>query len=590
MKFFHTLKFKIIFSCVSVSCLLVIIFGTFFYQNAKTSHINQQTINLTSKLNIVMNSIDQDYSQLYRLCTSLSNDKIITAFLNSQEDLLKQDTFQLVSAYNECTRLLVNLGIYDLFSKGILTSDSNDYTINFGLIHGHSSDYDYFMEQKSHLRLNAPDHIVSNPFFYGGDGYIIPFQMPIYAYQSVHIAGSLFVGLDAKILTKNFSANDIATNGSLYIIMKDQVYAYDGRSIADITDRFACLPFPIAEQLDSRTYRTAPIPELDDHEFIYVQSNSTGWAIMQQITPYSLTAFKPIGTGPVLAILLMVSLIFTFFYTYLNHSINRPINTLISQLNDIAKGNFSVQDTSNHAAEFKMIHLEINNMASALDKLIATTLENEKQKKAYEFKILQSQINPHFLYNTLNSIRWMGEINGMSGIVEITTALASMLRTIARVSSQFVPIKTELSFIRDYTTIQHYRYGNIFTTEYRIEDDSLNQAKIIKFILQPLVENAIFHGIEPSGRQGNILIHVFSEGTDLIIQVRDNGIGISPEQLETLNRHEAHSSDRDIGLDNIHKRLVLEYGTSYGLFVESCQNSYTTVTLRIPLEFETESL
>lgn len=368
--------------------------------------------------------------------------------------------------------------------------------------------------------------------------------------------------------------------------MKDQLYVFDGTSIQDITDQFSSIDFPVAEQIDTQTYRTAAIPELDGHEFICVHSNSTGWSVMQQITPYRLTFSESVGITNITMSVLLVLLVFILFFAYLNYSINRPITALIGQLNDIANGNFSIQDTSDNSEEFCIIRAEINHMAVALDSLLTSKLENEKQKKAYEFKILQSQINPHFLYNTLNSIRWLGEINGVPGITEITTALASMLRSIAKVNSQFVSIQTELSFIQDYAIIQHYRYGNIFTIEYLLEDESLRQAKIIKFILQPLVENAIFHGIEPSGKQGTIQIHIFTEGEDLLIQVKDNGIGMPPEQVERLNQHNPNASADDIGLDNIHQRLVLEYGNSYGLTVESSEGNYTTITLRTFLEFE----
>lgn len=586
MKLFQTLKGKIIASCIGISCIFIAIFGTFIYQNAKYTHTKQQIESLNSKLNTVVNSIDQEYSQLSRLSISLSNDKIISTFLNGEEDFVSSDTYQLVTAYNECTHLLVNLGIYDLFSKGVLISNKHDYIINFGLVYGHPSDYDYFKELEAQMGADISGQIINNPFYWGGSDYIIPFRVPVYSYHSIHEAGILYFALNARIITQNFRDSDFTANGNLYIRMKDQLYVYDGTSIQNITAQFSSIDFPVAEQIDPQTWRTAAIPELDNHEFICVRSNSTGWSVMQQITPYRLSFSENVGITNIAIAIISVPLIFMLFYTYLNYSINRPITALIGQLDDIAKGNFAICDTSDKADEFRIIQAEINHMATALDALIAATLENEKQKKAYEFKILQSQINPHFLYNTLNSIRWLGEINGVPGISEITTALASMLRSIAKVNSQFVSIQTELSFIHDYVTIQHYRYGNIFTIEYLLEDETLNRAKIIKFILQPLVENAIFHGIEPSGRQGTIQIHIFTEEKDLLIQVKDNGIGIDPEQVDRLNRHDSDVSTDDIGLDNIHKRLVLEYGAPYGLTVESSKGNDTTITLRTLLEFE----
>ncbi|MBP5198239.1 MAG: histidine kinase, partial [Lachnospiraceae bacterium] len=190
-----------------------------------------------------------------------------------------------------------------------------------------------------------------------------------------------------------------------------------------------------------------------------------------------------------------------------------------------------------------------------------------------------------FLYNTLNSIKWLGEMNGITSITEITASLSSMLHTIAKVESTFVDIATELSFIKDYLMIQSYRYGNSFDIEYNVSEPYLYNALIIKFILQPLVENAIFHGIEPSGRHGKIRIDVYTENKDLFMKVTDNGVGIDPQRLEKINSHTLSPSDpdKDIGISNINSRIVLEYGKEYGLKVESVVNEFTTVTIHTPL-------
>ena len=153
--------------------------------------------------------------------------------------------------------------------------------------------------------------------------------------------------------------------------------------------------------------------------------------------------------------------------------------------------------------------------------------------------MLQSQINPHFIYNTLNSIKWMSTIQGSTGISEMTTALAKLLKSISKGTRLMVPIEEELSLLEDYFTIQSYRYGGTITMDIQVDEDSLLQFQIIKFTLQPLVENAIFHGVEPKG-SGHILIHVFfekltEEGEPSIrIDVTDDGIGMSADVTPQL--------------------------------------------------------
>ena len=220
---------------------------------------------------------------------------------------------------------------------------------------------------------------------------------------------------------------------------------------------------------------------------------------------------------------------------------------------------------------------------------MTTRLEDEKQKKDLEYKVLQSQINPHFIYNTLNSIKWMATIQGASGISEMTTALAKLLKSISKGTSLLVPIREELSLLNDYFTIQSYRYGGTITLEVRVEEGFLYDCQILKFTLQPLVENAIFHGIEPKGT-GSIRILVkqeLSEGLPpgICISVTDNGIGMSREKADQiLSTNEDSSADffREIGVSNVQKRLQYEFGSAYGITIDSVEGEYTTMCIHIP--------
>jgi len=489
-----------------------------------------------------------------------------------------------LEVHNKCTQLLINLGIYDLFSKGILISDINDNQINFGTLYGSSTDYNHFAELCSDKDIMFSSGIVDNPFQYGTGDYVIPFHSPIYSYLSVHKAGDLYVALNAAIITKHFNTKDVLASGEVFIIIDDFMYSYDGNNIANISQLLPYIDLAQAETIDNRTARTKKIPQLGNNEFILVQSNTTGWIIMQHI-PQFYVSTNNLKLSVFIVNSLLIIFISSMAFLVLNRLINKPVQSIVKQLICVASGDFSTRTILKGEDEFYVIGREIDHMTESIQQLMNNTLENEKLKTAYEFKILQSQINPHFLYNTLNSIRWLGEMNGVSGITEITTSLASMLHTIAKIQAQFVTLDTELSFIKNYVTIQYYRYGNTFNVDYIIESEKLRNAKIIKFILQPLVENAIFHGIEPSGRQGTISIRVFSVDMDLFIQVKDNGVGIAPGELVKLNSNKTDSSSKDIGLSNIRQRLILEYGDAYGLTIESELSAYTLVTIHTPLEF-----
>ena len=183
----------------------------------------------------------------------------------------------------------------------------------------------------------------------------------------------------------------------------------------------------------------------------------------------------------------------------------------------------------------------------------------------------------------------MATIQGASGISEMTTALAKLLKSISKGTSLLVPIREELSLLNDYFTIQSYRYGGTITLEVRVEEGFLYDCQILKFTLQPLVENAIFHGIEPKGT-GSIRILVkqeLSEGLPpgICISVTDNGIGMSREKADQiLSTNEDSSADffREIGVSNVQKRLQYEFGSAYGITIDSVEGEYTTMCIHIP--------
>ena len=228
-------------------------------------------------------------------------------------------------------------------------------------------------------------------------------------------------------------------------------------------------------------------------------------------------------------------------------------------------------------------------MSEHINDLIETRIQGEKEKKDLEIQMLQAQINPHFLYNTLDSIKWIATMQHNSGIVQVVTALSALLKNMAKGFNEKVTLGQELDFLDNYVTIEKIRYIELFDLEIQVDDPMLYQAGIIKLTLQPLVENAIFSGIEPSGNPGLIKIHAYSRQDVLYITITDNGVGISEEGIQELlsdtSRVGRHYMS-GIGLSNVDRRLKLVYGEEYGLTIESRPGQYTTVTIALPLEFD----
>ena len=191
----------------------------------------------------------------------------------------------------------------------------------------------------------------------------------------------------------------------------------------------------------------------------------------------------------------------------------------------------------------------------------------------------------------------MATIQGASGIAEMTTALARLLKQVAKGSSAMISLEEELNLVKDYFLIQQYRYGGSISIEYKIESENLYQCQIHRFSLQPIVENALFHGIEPKGSAGRIVIDVglsiTEEQKNLKISITDNGVGMSQENIEKV-LHQKPSKKRadffrQVGIANVNQRIQHEFGPDYGIFIDSELGIYTTMTILIPYIIQEKS-
>ena len=296
-----------------------------------------------------------------------------------------------------------------------------------------------------------------------------------------------------------------------------------------------------------------------------------------------LMLMQTVGLIFISCVLLGISMSFLF-----TNAVRKPIDRLVNHVDRIAKGDFSQEESLESQDEIGLIGKAVNTMSSQIEQLMDKRLEDEKEKSSLEIRMLQAQINPHFLYNTLDSIKWIAVIQKNSGIVKAVTALSKLLKNMAKGVDQRVTLREELDFVRDYVTIEKLKYVEMFDLEVDIGEEILYEARIVKLTLQPLVENAIFSGIEPGGKNGTIRIHAYEKDKCLCIDVRDDGIGIPEEKIpELLNHSEKLKGDQmsSIGMPNVDRRLKLIYGEEYGLSVESRVGEYTQITVRIPLEY-----
>ncbi len=261
------------------------------------------------------------------------------------------------------------------------------------------------------------------------------------------------------------------------------------------------------------------------------------------------------------------------------------------EMHEAAKGNFNLPESIGGGDEISLLYQDLNCMVQQMKELLDFSYAEDinkkellQRQKEVEFKMLASQINPHFLYNTLETIRMRAVISGQYEIEEIIKMLVQLLRRNVHVSSEILTISEELELVECYMKIQQYRFMN--RIHYKITcNKQLKQYKILPLLLQPIVENAVVHGLESKCGGGFIAINVLLKDSCCIIRVYDNGSGMNEKELEDVRVQINDFSCLDrtqIGLVNVNQRIKLFYGNEYGIEIDSIENKFTTVTIKLP--------
>jgi two-component system sensor histidine kinase YesM len=279
--------------------------------------------------------------------------------------------------------------------------------------------------------------------------------------------------------------------------------------------------------------------------------------------------------------IMIISIIFAFLTSaFISSKISEPIKKLEKSMKLVEQGKFDIFINVSGEAEVAQLSKAFNIMVSRIRNLMDQIVKEQEAKRISELNALQAQINPHFLYNTLDSIVWMAERGKSSEVITMVTALAKLFRISISRGRNVITVREELEHARNYLIIQSIRYRNKFSFEIEAQEETL-KLQTIKLILQPIIENAIYHGIEYMVDQGIIQISVRREQDRLLFVVKDNGLGIKPEILKSILAQNPKSSG--VGVKNVHERIQLFYGSAYGLNIESRVEEGTTVTIVLPV-------
>lgn len=269
----------------------------------------------------------------------------------------------------------------------------------------------------------------------------------------------------------------------------------------------------------------------------------------------------------------------------ISNSITRPVQQLCETTHMVAKGDFEVRATPTHTNEIQTLSNSMNDMIVQIGRLVEDIKDEQLKLRDTELKLLQAQINPHFLYNTLDTIIWLAEAEDNEHVVEMVNYLSDFFRTSLSKGLDFVSLEDEEAHIRSYLQIQQFRYSDIMDYEIDIQPE-LKDYRILKLTLQPLVENALYHGIKNKRGRGKIKVTSAYDEDYVILKVEDNGRGMTAEELEKLRFSTGQKEDTNdkagYGLANVNQRIKLNHGQRYGLKIKSELNQGTQVEILLP--------
>lgn len=550
-----------------------------YYQRKTTIQAAEFNLRLVSRI------IEQDLLNLSSLArtwsTNSTTNALIADYFESEGANAKgavdayhsmQDDFRVNRSNNYVRRMIVTDFGEKFLQLDNAVSGSTPLTIhNIGRLNGLAGDEP---EQWS--------RVATDPF---SSASVIPLAMPIYGERGT-VIGTVHLLAATSVITDKLKGYALPDDSLLLLALGRHRYRIDGDKIVPAAMAAESAAYTAEEPVDPLTELSVVRTADGERRIAVSYPAQDGVVLTQTLSNEQFVPKASIWTSILIGVSLLVIASSGIITLYLTRTISLPVEKLRKRIDKIAQGHFFIDKNIEWNSELGDVGRGINRLSQDILTLMDSRVADAKQKQELEYRMLQSQINPHFLYNTLNSIKWMATIQNATGIAEMTTSLSRLLRCVAKDNRRIVPLRDELSLLDDYFVIQQYRYGAKVSMERNVRDEGLLASLIPRFTLQPLVENAIFHGIEPKGR-GRIAVTVERSGDfDVRITVEDDGVGMTGEQIGAIFAGGDPGTKglfEHVGLRSVNDRLRLAFGDKYGLSVESEAGAYTRMRILIPV-------
>ena len=566
---------------VSFSALMVIAVLIFLFiaLNYTKNSIYENSINYTSQIIKQVNyDIDSYVKYLENISFIVSTSSDVSNYLynEGQTDMEREEEKErILSQFKtimDSRSDIYNIAVVANNGRSILNDGEDEFTEYINV-----RDQDWYkaaLEAKDGTAISS-SHVQNA--IKSSYKWVITLSKALINYNNAQNEGVFFVDLNYTSISELCNNNNIGNKGYIFILDEDgniiyhpkQQLMYGGLITENVDDIMAC---------KENYFNTG------DKIYTISKSDKTGWTVVGAANTSELLKNNKQAQMMYLLVAAVLLLGVILISSIIAREITRPIRQLRDSMSMVEEGQFDKANVAVTAKnEIGSLSKSFNVMTERIHTLMEQNVYEQKQKRKNEMKALQAQINPHFLYNTLDSIIWMSEAGQNEEVVLMTSALAKLLRQSISNDREQVTVAEELEYVRSYLTIQKMRYKD--KLEYSIEvSPEINHIMIIKFALQPLVENAIYHGLKYKETKGNLNIRGYERGDKAYITIADDGVGMDEDVLEhifdeTMKEHKSNG----VGVPNVQKRLQLYYGPEYGISYISRKGVGTVATVTVPL-------
>lgn len=397
--------------------------------------------------------------------------------------------------------------------------------------------------------------------------------------------GQLIIQIPMSVLADTFKKINL-NDGEYYSIFDPEGYCIYSTGDMSLIGKKADAAFLAVLSKQSDGY---DIRRIGGKECLlsYSVRRDDGWNILHVLPMKAITARAERVRDDILIVMLASLLVLLPLSVLMSRSVSRPIRKLKSVVEEFGAGNLAVRDIEVRADEIGRLQASFNKMADDINSLLIRITDEHKQRRMLELSMLEYQINPHFLYNSLDSIGWLAKAAGSRETEELVYALSGFLRIGLSKGRDSYKVRDELEHVRLYMLINKIRYKNCFQFEIQA-DESVLDCQTIRIILQPVVENAVKYGVDKGGTNGLIRVAASKAEDTVLFEVSDNGRGIPPERVRAIRSILADhtlldaESESGFGLFNVNQRIWLHYGEGYGITIDSAEGEGTTVRVTIP--------